>query len=113
MILIGTQSTDTIRKMVRLILSKSFDESKVFLSNRKLHLKENWQKLQRNLRKRYPETKKFSGTLSKLKSDNSDLSLSSINTWTMQVYNLSAQDYLTQQGIMEAPKSVEDACCRY
>jgi uncharacterized protein (DUF2164 family) len=23
-------------------------------------------------------------------------------------YNLSAQDYLTQQGIMEAPKSVED-----
>ena len=60
------------------------------------------------LKKRYPETKKFSGTLSKLKSDNSDLSLSSINTWTMQVYNLSAQDYLTQQGIMEAPKSVED-----
>lgn len=60
------------------------------------------------LKKRYPETKKFSGTLSKLKSDNSDLSLSSINTWTMRVYNLSAQDYLTQQGIMEAPKSVED-----
>lgn len=60
------------------------------------------------LKKRYPETKKFSGTLSKLKADNSDLSLSSINAWTMQVYNLSAQDYLTQQGIMEAPKSVED-----
>lgn len=60
------------------------------------------------LKKRYPETKKFSGTLSKLKSDNSDLSLSNINTWTMQVHNLSAQDYLTQQGIMEAPKSVED-----
>lgn len=60
------------------------------------------------LKKRYPVGNKFSGTLSKLKSDNSDLLLSSINTWTMQVYSLSAQDYLTQQGIMEEPKSVED-----
>ena len=60
------------------------------------------------LKKRYPEDKKFSGTLSKLKSDNSDLPLSGINTWTMQVYNLSAQDYLTQQGIMEEQESVED-----
>lgn len=60
------------------------------------------------LKKRYPVGKKFSGTLSKFKSDNADLSLSSINIWTMQVYNLSAQDYLTQQGIMEEPKSVED-----
>ena len=59
------------------------------------------------LTRRYPSGKAFSGTLSELKSENSDLPLSSINTWTMQVYNLSAQDYLIQQGIM-APKSVKD-----
>lgn len=59
------------------------------------------------LKRRYPSGKAFSGTLSELKSENSDLPLSSINTWTMQVYKLSAQDYLIQQGIM-APKSVKD-----
>ena len=59
------------------------------------------------LKKRYPSGKAFSGTLSELKSDNSDLLLSGINKWTVQVYNLSAQDYLIQQGIM-VPKSVKD-----
>lgn len=59
------------------------------------------------LKKRYPTGNAFSGTLTKLKTDNSDLSLSSLNSLTMQVHGLSAQDYLIQQGIMEESQSIE------
>lgn len=65
-------------------------------------------KVTKELKKRYPSGKKFVGTLSKLKLENSDLSLSNINAWTMMVYNLNAQEYLIQQGIMEDTKSIED-----
>ncbi len=60
------------------------------------------------LKKRYPEGKKFAGTIDKLKSDNNDLSISSINAWAMQVHGITAREYLVQQGIMEEAKSAED-----
>lgn len=60
------------------------------------------------LKRRYPEGKKFSGTIEQLKLENKGLSISSINTWAMQVHQKSAKDYLIQVGVMAEAKTVEE-----
>ena len=54
--------------------------------------------------KRYPQEKKFQGSIEQLKSDNPDLPISSLSAWAKRVYQLSAKDYLIQQGIIEKDK---------
>lgn len=94
--------------------SGSKDTFKVFLVNegilvdRDTSIEAKLNEITEELKKRYPEGRKFSGTIEKLKFDNKDLSISSLNAWTMQVHKISARDYLVQQGIMEEAKSVED-----
>lgn len=56
------------------------------------------------LKKRYPSEKRFRGSMVQLKDDNPDLPISSLNTWARNVYQLSAKEYLIQQGIMEKEK---------
>lgn len=96
------------------MLSGSPDSFKLFLKNagiiteRKISVEEKLSALTAELKKRYPESKKFSGTLNKLGSVNNDLPLSCLNAWTKQVYQISATDYLVQQGIMEKDLSINE-----
>ena len=94
--------------------SGSKDTFKVFLVNegilvdRDTSIEAKLNEITEELKKRYPEGKAFSGTIEKLKFENKDLPISSLNSWTMQVHQLSARDYLVKQGIMQEAKSVEE-----
>ena len=94
--------------------SGSKDTFKVFLVNegilvdRDTSIEAKLNEITEELKKRYPEGKAFSGTIENLKFDNKDLSISSLNSWTMQVHQLSARDYLVKQGIMQEAKTVEE-----
>ena len=96
------------------VRSDSPDSFRLFLKNagiiteRKMSVEEKLSDLTAELKKRYPESKKFSGTLNKLGSVNNDLPLSYLNVWTKQVYQISASDYLVQQGIMEKDLSIDE-----
>ena len=56
------------------------------------------------LKKRYPYDKKFFGSLEKLKLENKDLPVSKISNWAMNVFQLTAKDYLIREGIMAENK---------
>lgn len=94
--------------------SGSTDTFKGFLMNQGIFVEQEGSvdgklaEITEELKKRYPEGKKFSGSIEKLKFDNRDLSISRLNSWTMQIHKESARDYLVRMGIMEAAKSVED-----
>lgn len=61
------------------------------------------------LLKRYPDDTVCPDTLVKLRQDNSDLGLGSLNLWTKEVYNESAKEYLIRMGIMKkTEKPIED-----
>ena len=87
---------------------KAFLMKQCILVEREISFEEKLTGISEELKRRYPETKKFSGSIEQLKLENRDLSISSINAWTMRIYKESARDYLVRIGIMEAPKSVED-----
>lgn len=64
------------------------------------------------LKGRYPEPKKFKGTLDQLKSENPDIPISSLNIWTNKAYQKSAIEYLIQQGIVEEiNETIADDSC--
>ena len=92
--------------------SGSKDTFKVFLINQgillnqEMYVRAKLAEITEELKKRYPEENKFSGTFAKLKSDNTDLPVGSLNSWTMHVHNETAKDYLIRTGIMKSPELV-------
>ena len=57
--------------------------------------------LTEELKKRYPEGNRFSGSMEQLKFENKDLPIGSLGNWTKQLHYLSAKEYLVQQGIIK------------
>ena len=61
----------------------------------------------KELKKRYPDSAKFKGSLSQLYSANSDLHMSGINALISRVYNMNTKEYFVKQGIIEEDVKVK------
>ena len=94
--------------------SKTTDTLKTFLVNqgimseKKASAGESLEAIMQTLKKRYPEGIELPHSIEQLKIENGDLSLSGLNSLTMQVHKVSAKDYLTKHGILAKEKSAAD-----
>ncbi len=60
------------------------------------------------LKKRYPETARFDGSIEKLRFDNPDLPISSLQFLTKEHHNISAKDYLIREGVIAHDQTPEE-----
>lgn len=95
-------------------LSGSTESLKDFLINQGVlveqmkSLDDELKEITEELKKRYSERQKFSGSIEQLKVENRDLPISNLYSWTMQVHKQTPKDYLIRAGIMEGPETDED-----
>ena len=87
---------------------KDFLINQGILLDKKVSVEDRLAEITEELKNRYPVDKKFTGNIKELAADNTDLLISDLNYWTMQVHKESATNYLVRVGIMEAPKSAEE-----